>query len=136
MRISWNGEPLDEFHPAKQRIEKAYPLPAAKQGPDEYTELRISIDKFYIPREAEKGATDKRRLAFKLTRLTWAEKDSVVPVAAFPPPAEPVPEITAVPMLMRRWKTFAVLGVAISCLVVWLAIRQRRRDKSASESSG
>lgn len=71
--ITLNGEQLDQF-PGADTITKQYPVPAAKQGAGEYSELRIASSKSFVPQEVDKRFQDKRRLAFSLAKLTWEEK--------------------------------------------------------------
>jgi hypothetical protein len=72
IKIDLNGETLDEF--SGLTVEKEYTIPAAKQGNKEYSDLRITSDKFFVPKEVDKNSTDPRRLAFSLTQLVWQPK--------------------------------------------------------------
>lgn len=71
--VTFNGEQLDQF-PGAEAITKQYPIPAAKQGSGEYSELRITSSKSFVPKEVNKQSQDPRRLAFSLGKLTWEEK--------------------------------------------------------------
>src|SRR5262245_2605536 len=72
MKIELNGETLDEF--STLTVDKEYVIPAAKQGNKEYSDLKITSDKFFVPKDVDKGSTDPRRLAFSLTQLVWQQK--------------------------------------------------------------
>jgi hypothetical protein len=142
VKLSLNGELLDEFRPDRQKVTKVYPVPAAKQGPDEYTELRFSIDKFFIPEEVEKNSTDSRRLAFRLTGLTWVEPDAPEPpglpkppgLPEPPAPTESVPEDHATPGPMSLWKILVPFALVVVGLVAGFALWQRRREQTIPRS--
>jgi hypothetical protein len=69
--LQFNGEQLDQFAAVPGVMEKEYPIPASRQGSGEWSELRLSTNKSFIPKEVDKGSTDPRRLGFSLHRLTW-----------------------------------------------------------------
>ena len=73
LTVTLNGEQLDQF-PGAQAVDKEYSIPAAKQGSGATSELKIKTDKVFIPKEADKKATDNRRLGFSLTNLVWEAK--------------------------------------------------------------
>lgn len=69
-----NGEELEKFEATTGMMEKVYLIPAAKLGANEYAELKLTISKTFVPKDAVKGATDARALGFSLTNLTWQPK--------------------------------------------------------------
>jgi len=73
IKLEFNGEPLDQFTATLGLMEKEYTIPAAKQTGD-WSELRISTDKSFVPKEVDKGATDWRRLGFSVSKLVWEPK--------------------------------------------------------------
>jgi hypothetical protein len=72
IRIELNGETLDEF--STLTVDKEYTVTPAKQGNKEYSDLRITSDKFFVPKDVDKNSTDTRRLALSLTQLVWQPK--------------------------------------------------------------
>jgi hypothetical protein len=72
IKIELNGEPLDEF--STFSVDKEYVIPAARQGNKRYSDLRITTDKSFVPKDVDKTSTDARRLAFSLTQLIWFPK--------------------------------------------------------------
>lgn len=72
MKIELNGETLDEF--STLTVDKEYIIPASRQGNKDYSDLRITSDKFFVPKDVDKGSTDPRHLAFSLTQLVWQPK--------------------------------------------------------------
>lgn len=74
--FKFNGEPLGEFVTTadQRKFEKEFAIPVAKQGSGDFSELTIQSDKFFIPKEVDKNATDERKLSFSLTKLEWAAK--------------------------------------------------------------
>lgn len=74
VRFYFNGELLEEVKATPELMHKEYVIPAARQGSGEWSELKITSDKFFIPKEVDKNSQDPRRLAFSLTGLTWEPK--------------------------------------------------------------
>jgi len=72
--INFNGKQLDKLTGTKELLDKEYTISTEQQGKDDWLELRITSDKFFVPKEVDKGATDPRRLAFSVTRLIWEPK--------------------------------------------------------------
>jgi hypothetical protein len=72
--ITLNGTKLDQLTATTAALDKEYAIRAEQQGSDEWSELRIITDKFFVPKEVDKRATDPRRLAFSVTKLTWEPK--------------------------------------------------------------
>jgi hypothetical protein len=133
MKIVFNGETLDEFVPLEGQLEKVYTIPALKQTKEEYSELRIATNQFFIPAERDKKSKDHNRRAFQLTKLTWAEKEGDIQAADLGNSAGPAagPQKTG----SRPWLLALLLlglGTSIS-LVLFLAARlffhQRRTAK-------
>lgn len=73
LTLKLNGEQLDQIKTTKGVMEKSYTIPASKQKGD-YSELQISSDKTFVPKEVEKGSSDPRKLSFSLRELTWQAK--------------------------------------------------------------
>lgn len=73
LTLKLNGEQLDQIKTTKGVMEKSYTIPAAKQKGD-YSELSITSDKTFVPKEVEKGSSDPRKLSFSLRELTWLPK--------------------------------------------------------------
>ena len=72
--FTFNGTQLDQLTATTAALDKEYAIRADQQGSDEWSELRITTDRFFVPKEVDKRATDPRRLAFSLTKLTWEPK--------------------------------------------------------------
>jgi hypothetical protein len=73
LKLTLNGEPLDEVQAGAKEVEKEYTVPAAKQG-GEWSELRLSASQAFVPKDVIKGSNDPRRISFSLHRLTWEAK--------------------------------------------------------------
>lgn len=73
-RIQFNGELLEEITAAPAVLEKEYAIPAAKQSSGDWSELRISTNQSFVPKEVDKSSTDARRLGFSLHKLEWVTK--------------------------------------------------------------
>jgi hypothetical protein len=73
LKLTLNGQPLDEFTVQTRDVDKEYTIPADKQQ-GEYSELKITSDRFFVPKEVDKKSTDPRQLAFSLTKLDWDAK--------------------------------------------------------------
>ena len=74
IKIQFNGELLDQIAATPKPLDKEYTIPAAKQAGGEWSELRISSDKYFVPKERDKNSTDGRRLGFSLHKLEWEPK--------------------------------------------------------------
>jgi len=72
--ITFNGKQLDQLKGTKELLDKEYTISTEQQGSDDWSELRITSSKFFVPKEVDKRATDPRRLAFSVTKLTWEPK--------------------------------------------------------------
>lgn len=68
--VTLNGEKLDEFPGAKD-IAKEYIVPVARQGNGPASELRITTDKVFVPKEKDPKSNDERQLGFSLRELVW-----------------------------------------------------------------
>ncbi len=76
IKLYFNGELLDEIVATPQVIEKEYLISAARQGSSSWSELRLSTNKTFVPKEIDKNATDSRRLGFSLHGLAWDPKST------------------------------------------------------------
>ncbi len=74
IKIAFNGVPLDQATATPEFLNKEYTISAAQQGKGDWSELRITSDKSFVPKEVDPRGTDSRRLAFSLTKLTWEAK--------------------------------------------------------------
>lgn len=74
IRISLNGTQLDQATTTPETLTREFTITAAQQGAAEWSELKITCDKSFVPKDTDPGATDPRRLAFSLTNLTWQPK--------------------------------------------------------------
>jgi hypothetical protein len=139
-----NGAKLDQFTLTKDRFEKSYKVPAAKQGMEEYAELLITTDQFRIPAETSTTSTDPRRLGVRVTKLNWAASEGiarVVPVAEAPKaePASPaVPAAVDVEKPSgasnRGWlAALFLMAMVIFLMVLALAGYQLWRTRQAPE---
>ncbi len=70
-KIQFNGAQLDQFTCPKEAFEKEYLIPVARQGSGEWSELRLSTNQSFVPKETDKNSTDPRRLGFSLHKLSW-----------------------------------------------------------------
>lgn len=73
LTIFFNGKQIDQF-PGAQNVTKEYTIPAADQAGKTYSELKITTNKIFVPREVDKKSTDERKLGFSLTKLEWVAK--------------------------------------------------------------
>jgi DNA-directed RNA polymerase subunit RPC12/RpoP len=135
IKVFLSGELLDEFTAFKDQFEVTYNVPAAKQGQEEFSELLISVDKFIIPSERNKNSQDERRLAIRLTKLTWGEHRSITRPAEPPIPEAPAVEVP--PDVPRSRWFLAFLGSALVLfalllsLAVYLGLRVRKTSVAA-----
>jgi hypothetical protein len=74
VRISLNGKQLDQVTTTPEIVTREFTIAPAQQGSGEWSELKITCDKSFVPKDSDPGATDPRRLAFSLTSLTWQPK--------------------------------------------------------------
>ncbi|MEP7273719.1 MAG: hypothetical protein ABI882_19630 [Acidobacteriota bacterium] len=74
INISLNGVQLEQVTGTPEGLDREYTISAAQQGKGEWSELKITSDQSFVPKEVDKGGTDPRRLAFSLTNLTWQPK--------------------------------------------------------------
>ena len=72
--ISLNGAKLDEYKGSTEMATKTFVVTPAQQGSGEWSELKISTDMSFVPKEVDQKSTDGRRLAFSVTGLTWKLK--------------------------------------------------------------
>jgi hypothetical protein len=72
--ITLNGTKLDEYKGSNDVATRTFTVTPAQQGDGEWSELKISSDMSFVPKEVEKTSNDGRRLAFYLTGLTWKLK--------------------------------------------------------------
>lgn len=74
IKISLNGAELDKSPATPELMTREFTITPAQQGSGDWSELKISSDKSFVPKDADPGATDPRRLAFSLTKLSWEPK--------------------------------------------------------------
>jgi hypothetical protein len=76
LSIKFNGETLEEIIATKEKpeVSKEFDIPAAKQANEDYSQLTIQSDKFFVPKLVNKESTDERKLSFSLTKVEWAAK--------------------------------------------------------------
>ena len=70
----FNGKLLEAVKATTEVMNKEYTITAAQQGSEEWSELKITSDKFFVPSEVDKKSTDGRRLAYSLMGLSWEPK--------------------------------------------------------------
>jgi hypothetical protein len=68
-KITLNGEVLGEV--SAKIVDKEFAVPAAKQGATPISQLTISSDKHFVPKDIDPKSTDERKLSFSLRQLTW-----------------------------------------------------------------
>ena len=68
-----NGEQLGQI-PGAQSVDKEFSIPAAQQGSGATSELRLKMDKVFVPKEVDKNSTDDRKLGFSVTKIVWEPK--------------------------------------------------------------
>lgn len=73
IKLTLNGEPLDELQAGAKEVTKEYVVPAAKQS-GEWVELKLNASQTLVPKDMIKGSSDPRRLSFSLHQLTWEPK--------------------------------------------------------------
>ncbi len=135
IRFFFNGERLDEFTETKDRFERSYKVPAAKQGKEEYAELLLTTDQFFIPMELNKASKDPRRLGLRVTKLTWAASEGIAPPVepARPEPAGPV-EAKPSSSSNRGWLVpFLLLAMVLFLLVLVFAVYQARQARGVGQ---
>lgn len=74
VKISLNGTQLDQVTTTPEVVSREFTITPAQQGTGEWSELKITCDKSFVPKDTDPGATDPRRLAFSLTSLSWQPK--------------------------------------------------------------
>lgn len=73
IKLTLNGEPLDELQAGAKEVTKEYVVPAAKQS-GEWVELHLSASQTLVPKDTIKGSNDPRKLSFSIHQLTWEAK--------------------------------------------------------------
>jgi hypothetical protein len=73
LTIFFNGKQLDQF-PGAQNVAKEYTIPAADQAGKEFSELKITTNKTFVPKEVDKKSSDDRKLGFSVTKVDWVAK--------------------------------------------------------------
>lgn len=72
--VALNGETLDEFV-ATAGVDKAYVVPAAKQGTAAASQLTMTVSNHFVPKDEDAmKSNDTRTLGFSLRVLTWDPK--------------------------------------------------------------
>jgi hypothetical protein len=74
IKITLNGAELDQSPATPELMTREFTITPKQQGSGDWSELKISSDKSFVPKETDPGATDPRRLAFSLTKLSWEPK--------------------------------------------------------------
>ena len=74
IKISLNGVELDSTTATPELLARECTITPAQQGKGDWSELKITSDKHFVPKDTDPGATDPRRLAFSLTNLSWQAK--------------------------------------------------------------
>lgn len=74
IKIALNGATLEEVAGSGEMLSREYAITPAQQGGGEWSELRISSDGHFVPKNVYKNSADERRLAFSLTSLSWQPK--------------------------------------------------------------
>jgi hypothetical protein len=74
IKVTLNGESLDQFSAKADEAEKQYTVSATQQANGDWSELRLTASHSYVPHEADPKSGDQRRLAFSLSALTWRPK--------------------------------------------------------------
>ena len=72
--VEFNGEALDPIVGDRGEVQRKYDIPAAKQGTDEWSRLRITTNQTFVPHEKDPEAPDPRRLGFAVYDLSWEPK--------------------------------------------------------------
>jgi hypothetical protein len=73
IKLTLNGEPLDELQVGAKETTKEYAISTAKQS-GESIELHLIASQTLIPKDTIKGSNDPRRLSFSIHQLTWEAK--------------------------------------------------------------
>jgi hypothetical protein len=125
LTISFNGQVLEEFKPAKGNFRKEYRIDAKLQGAGARSELQLHTDKTVVPSEVNKSLNDPRPLGFKLYTLTWER------LSGEPMPAAPVSAPVSRPF---GWLTAAMfsLGLGLGFALGWIAARWSQRPASSA----
>jgi DNA-directed RNA polymerase subunit RPC12/RpoP len=136
IKFYFNGKRLDEFKLTKDRFEKSYKIPAARQGQDEYSELLLTTDQFRIPMEVEKNSMDSRRLGIRVTKLTWDGSEGIPPAvveAPRPETAMPIVETTNGSSTGGWLAVFLPVATVVFLVVLAFAIYQTRRMRASRQ---
>ena len=72
--IMLNGTKVDEYKGSIDVVTRTIAVTPAQQGDGDWSELKITSDMSFVPKEVNKASGDERRLAFQLTGLTWKLK--------------------------------------------------------------
>lgn len=72
--ITLNGTKIDEFKGSADVTQRTLQITPAQQGSGEWSDLTISSNMSFVPKEVDKRSTDGRTLAFSLTGLSWKQK--------------------------------------------------------------
>jgi hypothetical protein len=120
LTLKFNGAPLDAFLPPKDTFHKEYLIPAARHGPEKWSELRLEVDKTVVPKEANKKSGDARILGLKVFDVVW-ELETYEP-----PPPSSAPDATP---RRQRWLivSLSLMGVllVLGALSAWWAKRRQ-----------
>lgn len=60
------NNPIDEFSPTESGFSKYYQIPADQIGAEDQIQIRISVDKTFVPKNVIQGAADERELGVQI----------------------------------------------------------------------
>ncbi|MFN0120966.1 MAG: hypothetical protein ACKV2V_10725 [Blastocatellia bacterium] len=69
--ISLNGQPLDRFTATANPLRKTYKIPAPQSRAATYSDLKITCDQSFTPRQTDPASADTRALCLSLEQLAW-----------------------------------------------------------------
>jgi DNA-directed RNA polymerase subunit RPC12/RpoP len=141
IKITLNGELVDQFVPTKRELDKTFSVPAARLGNADTCELRFTSSNFFIPADYHKNSTDDRRMCFRIFQLTWSAKDGMPDMDAGPVkgvPINPQPD-PAIPKIgLQSWLWAGLISAIVATIVLVLAVAmlvyiRRRPDAPIAE---
>ena len=69
VKLEIAGNLVEEFVPKTADFEKYYQIPADQLGSEDLIQIRISVDKPFVPAQVVKGSTDQRELGVQIYHI-------------------------------------------------------------------
>ncbi|MBL8171936.1 MAG: YfhO family protein [Acidobacteria bacterium] len=74
-KLLLNGNLVGQVVTEEHAFRQEFAISPAQQGSAAWSELRLVVDKFFVPHEVNPNSKDYRRLSFSFTNLVWEEQE-------------------------------------------------------------